>query len=157
MLKGGLVFEGTTRVPLVIARPDGAGARTSSLASSLDIGSTILDLVGADSYDGVQGISLLPILDDPAAEVRDHVLIEEDVPDYGLWENAVPAHSRTLVTSDARMSRYSTGEGQLYDLAADRGETRNLFERDDNADLRHHMTERLADALVSAADYARSS
>lgn len=155
MLKGGFLFEGTTRVPLVIARPGADGARSSSLASSLDIGSTILELVGAESFAGVQGVSLVPVLNDARATVRDHVLIEEDVPDYGLWSNMVPEHSRTLVTADARMTRYSTGEGELYDLAADRGERRNLTDEADALDLRHHMTDRLVDALVVAADYAR--
>ncbi len=155
MLKGGMVFEGTTRVPLLIARPDSTGTRTPSLASSLDIGSTILDLVGVESYDGVQGTSLVPILDDPSARVRDHVLIEEDIPSYGLYENAVPAHSRTVVTSDARMTRYSTGEGELYDLVADRSERNNLFDQNDCVDLRHYMTEQLTEALIGAADYAR--
>jgi len=156
MLKGGLVFEGTTRVPLVISRPGDSGQRTASLASSLDLGSTILDMAGVSSYDGVQGMSLVPLLDDPKAEVRDHVLIEEDVPDYGdLWENFVPAHSRTLVTTDARMSRYSTGEGQLYDLDADRAERHNLFNDPDGSELRHEMTDRLTDALIGASDYAR--
>ena len=155
MLKGGFLFEGTTRVPLVISQPGATGARTSSLASSLDIGTTILDLVDVDSYDGVQGVSLTPLLEDTTAEVRDHVLIEEDVPDYGLWSNVVPEHSRTLVTADARMTRYSTGEGELYDLDADRAERTNLFDNADGLDLRHHMTDQLADALVSSADYAR--
>lgn len=157
MLKGGFLFEGTTRVPLVISRPGATGARTPSLASSLDIGSTILDLVGVESYEGVQGVSLVPLLEDTQAEVRDHVLIEEDVPDYGLWSNAVPEHSRTVVTSDARMTRYSTGEGELYDLSADRGERTNLFSQSEGLDLRHELTDQLADALVSAADYARFS
>ena len=157
MLKGGFVFEGTTRVPLMIARPGAGGTRTSSLASSLDIGSTILDLVGVDSYDGVQGISLTPLLEDAEAVVRDHVLIEEDVPDYGLWSNTVPEHSRTLVTADARMTRYSTGEGELYDLAGDPGERTNLFDQSAGLDLRHDLTDQLADALVRAADYARFS
>ena len=130
-------------------------SKPSSLASSLDIGSTILDLVDVGSYDGVQGVSLTPLLDDTGAEVRDHVLIEEDVPDYGLWSNVVPEHSRTLVTADARMTRYSTGEGELYDLAADRAERTNLFDSADGLDLRHHMTDQLADALVSSADHAR--
>lgn len=156
MLKGGLVFEGTTRVPLLIARPAASGSRTSSLASSLDIGSTLLDIAGARSYDGVQGTSLAPILDDPHATVRDHVLIEEDVPDYGLWANAVPAHSRTIVTADARYTRYSTGEGELYDLAADRLERSNVVDQSSHSGLRGAMTERLVDGLVAAADYARS-
>ncbi len=155
MLKGGFLFEGTTRVPLVIARPGAGSDRTASLASSLDIGSTILDLVGVESYDGVQGVSLVPLLDDVEAEVRDHVLIEEDVPDYGLWSNVVPEHSRTLVTADARMTRYSTGEGELYDLNADPGERSNVFDEAGEVDLRHHMTDHLVDALVTASDYAR--
>ncbi len=157
MLKGGMLFEGTTRVPLIIARPGDAAQRTSGLASSLDIGSTILDLTGVEGYDGVQGVSLAPLLDDASASVRDHVLIEEDVPDYGIWSNAVPEHSRTLVTTDARLTRYSTGEGELYDLEADRAERTNLHDVDAGAGLRHHMTDRLAGALVTASDFARFS
>jgi len=155
MLKGGMVFEGTTRVPLVISAPQGQPARTPSLASSLDIGSTILDLVGVESYDGVQGTSLAPLLEDPGAQVRDHVLIEEDVPDYGLWENHVPAHSRTIVTADARMTRYSSGEGELYDLDADRAERTNLFEQSGAVALRQRLTDEFADAVVAAGDFAR--
>ncbi|MEM7275503.1 MAG: sulfatase-like hydrolase/transferase, partial [Actinomycetota bacterium] len=155
MLKGGLVFEGTTRVPLLIARPGGAGTRTSSLASSLDLGPTMLDLLGIDGFDGIQGVSLVPLLDRPAAEVRDHVLIEEDVPSYGIWANPVPEHSRTIVTADARLTRYSTGEGELYDLVADRGERRNLFGHGDGRVLRTDLTEQLAEAMIGAADLAR--
>lgn len=155
MLKGGMVFEGTTRVPLLVALPTGDAARTSSLASSLDLGPTLLELVGSDGYDGIQGVSLMPLLADPEATVRDHVLIEEDVPDYGLWANAVPAHSRTIVTTDARLTRYSTGEGELYDLVEDRLERHNVADRATHADLRSEMTGRLVDGLVAAADYAR--
>lgn len=155
MLKGGMVFEGTTRVPLVIARPGGTAARTESLASSLDIGSTLLDLVGADGYDGVQGLSVAPVLDDPTESVRDYVLIEEDIPSYGLYDNELPTSSRTIVTSGARMTRYSTGEGELYDLAVDPGERHNLFGRSEGSALRHAMTDRLVDALVDASDQAR--
>lgn len=155
MLKGGLVFEGTTRVPLLIAAPGATGTRSSSLASSLDIGSTLLAMVGATSYDGMQGTSLLPVLANPAAVVRDHVLIEEDNPDYGLWSNAVPAHSRTIVTASARYTRYSTGESELYDHGADRSERHNRAESSAHAGLRADMTEQLVDALVAAADTAR--
>ena len=156
MLKGGMVFEGTTRVPLVISRPSAAGTRTTSLASSLDLGSTILDLVGVDHHLGVQGVSLEPVLDDPAAQVRDHILIEEDNPDYGLWSNAVPEHSRTIVTADARMTRYSTGESELYDLTSEAGERVNLFDDRTHADQRHDLGDQLIDALVQAADFARA-
>ncbi len=160
MLKGGMVFEGTTRVPLLIAKPAATAepvspGRTTSLASSLDIGSTLLDLVGVDSFRNVQGTSLAPVLEDTSASVRDHVLIEEDIPSYGLYENELPTRSRTIVTTEARMTRYSSGESELYDLDADRGERRNLADRAEGLDLRHHMTDRLTDALVNAADHAR--
>ena len=97
----------------------------------------------------------MPVLNDQSAQVRDHVLIEEDTPSYGLYENELPDRSRTIVTSDSRLTRYSTGESELYDLVEDRGERRNLFDQSASADLRHDMTERLVDSLVGAAEHAR--
>ena len=81
--------------------------------------------------------------DDAAAVVFDEVRVagrpmrehEDRCGSDGLWSNVVPENSRTLVTADARMNRYSTGEG---DPDTDRGERTNLF-----------------DALVSSAGYAR--
>ncbi|MHB8329698.1 MAG: hypothetical protein ACYDD6_08770, partial [Acidimicrobiales bacterium] len=61
------------------------GTRTGALATHVDLASTICALAGVDpgscGPDGrpsVQGVDLSPVLADPSASVRDHVLFAQD-------------------------------------------------------------------------------
>ncbi|MCP4083791.1 MAG: sulfatase-like hydrolase/transferase [Actinomycetia bacterium] len=157
MLKGSMHYQGTLRVPIVIADPRRDPARTTSLASSVDLGPTLLDLAGLAGYDGIQGTSLTPVLDDASVAVRDHVLVEDDLP-HALAESrgTSPAKNRTIVAADGlKYSRHSTGEDQLFDLVADPHEMTPI-QRTDSA-RRAQMIERLADALMATDDDARGT
>lgn len=50
------------------------GGVTSSLASAVDIAPTLLEIADAKRSPGLQGISLLPILNNPDTEVREFAL-----------------------------------------------------------------------------------
>ena len=67
MLKLIMHFQGCLRVPLIIRTPGRSGSRTSSLAASIDLPHTLLDLCGVAEYQGMQGTSLVAVLDDPSA------------------------------------------------------------------------------------------
>jgi arylsulfatase A-like enzyme len=155
MLKGSMHYRGTLQVPMVVADPRRPAGRTRSLAGSIDLGPTLLELAGLQGYDGIQGTSLVPILDDPGASVRDHVLIEDDLPHAVVANRRTPAKNRTIVADGMKYSRHSTGEDQLFDLVADPGETTHLGLRDPAR--RAHMVDRLADALIAAADDSRGT
>ncbi len=155
MLKGYMHYRGTLQVPMVVADPQQGAGRTDALACSMDLGPTLLDLAGLSGYDGVQGSSLRPLLEDPAATVRDHVLIEDDFP-HALAELVpTPAKSRTVLADGMKYTRHSTGEDQLFDLVVDPDETTHLGERDPQR--RAEMMERLTDALIAADDDARGT
>ncbi len=81
MLKLIMHFQGCLRVPLIVKTPGGTGARTSSLAASIDLPHTLLDLCGVAEFQGMQGVSLGPILDDPTAAVREAVLDRGRLPE----------------------------------------------------------------------------
>jgi arylsulfatase A-like enzyme len=155
MLKGYIHYRGTLQVPLVIADPRRQAARTSSLAGSLDLGQTLLELAGLGEYDGMQGTSLVPVLDDPVAEVRDHVLIEDDLPHAAAARGRTPAKTRTLITPEMRYTRHSDGTDQLFDLIEDPDETTHIGATD--PPRRALMLERLTDALIEADDDARGT
>ncbi len=160
MLKGFMPYRGTTSVPLVIVDPSRSAARTASLAGSIDLGPTLLDLVGLPGYEGIQGRSLVPLLDDPAAAVRDALLIEDDLPSGIAARSPIPAKSRTVVTTDnggrtAKYTRFSSGEDLLFDLTADPLERHDRST--DDAVLRAQMIERLTDTLIASADDARGT
>jgi len=151
ILKGLMHYRGTLQVPLVIADPRRNAARTTSLASSIDLGPTLMDLCSVDGYHGIQGHSLAPILDDPAAAVRDHVLVEDDIDiNFG---GLVPARTRTLVTATHRYTRHSTGEEGLYELGTQDDERTNLAAAETT--LRNEMVDRLTGSLLNHSDAAR--
>ncbi|MEE2673062.1 MAG: sulfatase-like hydrolase/transferase [Myxococcota bacterium] len=152
ILKAAMHYEGCIRVPLVISSPGRNPGVCTSLASSLDLAQTILELAGADEYLGMQGTSLVPLLDDPDARVRDQVLVEEDEM-FDMIGGGRPLRMRTLVTDEARISIYrGEGEGELFDLQRDPDELHNLWNRREALSLRAEMTEKLAHALMEHSD-----
>ncbi len=152
MLKAAMHYEGCIRVPLVIRSPGRTPGVSRSLASSLDIAQTLLELAGADEFLGMQGTSLVPLLDDPDATVRDHVLVEEDEM-FDLVGNGQPLRMRTLVTEEARITIYrGESEGELFDLQRDPSERHNLWNDRSRAALRNEMTARLSQTLMEYAD-----
>ncbi|MGY9073769.1 MAG: sulfatase family protein [Acidimicrobiales bacterium] len=155
MQKGFMHFTGTLNVPMVIVDPERAPGRTGSLAGSIDLPSTLLEIAGLADHDGMQGASLVPLMDDHAATIRDHVLIEDDLPSAAAARAPIPAKTRTVVADGMKYTRHSTGEDMLFDLVADPDEASQLSHRD--PERRAHMIERLADALIAADDDARGT
>jgi arylsulfatase A-like enzyme len=155
IMKLGMHFQGCLRVPMVIHAPGKTPARTSSLASSIDLPHTLLDLCGIDDYRGMQGHSLTGLLDDPAASVRDHVLVEEDFP-MRAFGPGPPLKMRTLISDLGRYTRDTDGQEQLFDLSADPDELVDLTEHDRDSARRAAMVDQLADALIEADDLCRT-
>jgi arylsulfatase len=116
------LYEASVRVPLIVRFPRGlgpAGQRVPALVDLLDIAPTVADVFGlgdqADARRHFQGRSLLGVL--AGAPGKPAVLSRTvwERPRYGLSDG------RYKYIYDTR-----TGEEELYDTHADRGETRNL-------------------------------
>jgi arylsulfatase len=76
--KGPFVYDEIMRVPCYVKPAGGAGPRagqrTESLSSHVDLARTLCGFAGAEADPGMQGVDLGPLVADPAAHVRDHVL-----------------------------------------------------------------------------------
>ncbi|MEM9465155.1 MAG: sulfatase-like hydrolase/transferase [Actinomycetota bacterium] len=155
LLKGFMHYRGTLQVPMLIVDPRRKQApRSSSLASSIDLGPTLMDLCGVAPFHGIQGHSLTPILDDAAARVRDSVLIEEDVDAPAGVATPMPATIRSLITEGHRYTRYSSGEDGAYALGPDGDdECTNLAPLD--PELRAELLGHLADAMMAHTEKSR--
>jgi arylsulfatase A-like enzyme len=152
ILKMFVHYDGVLRVPFTISGPGITPGVSDSLCNTLDLGETILDLCDVDSFFGSQGISLRPVIDDPAAEVRTELLIEEDQIRDGLSAGVQP-RMRTLVTRDARITRYQNlDRHDLYDRANDPDELENRWDDPASGDLRREMGERLTEQMIAAAN-----
>ena len=155
-LKGFMHYRGTLQVPMVVAGPGIQAGRTRALASSMDLGPTLLEHCGMPGYDGIQGQSLAPLLENHEAVVRDSLLIEDDAVEILQRLTPIPCRTRTLVTASGhRYTRNSRGEEQLFDLNADPDEMQDLKRSDDA--LHRQMVEHLADAMMTVSDSARGA
>lgn len=155
MLKGVMHFEGVLRVPLAINVPGQSASRTTSLAASIDLPHTILDLCGIAAYQGMQGTSLVPVLTDPTADVRSSVLVEDDFPSAELVPG-MPIKTRTVVTDRHRFTRDSDGFEMLYDLDTDPDELTNLAQLKPDLRIRSSLLTALTDSMLAADDMTRT-
>jgi len=94
-------------------------------------------------------------MDDPTASVRDHVLIEDDLPDAMANHRHTPTKLRTVVTDTLKYTRFGNGEEQLFDLEHDPDELTHIGTTDPAR--RIEMVECLAEALMAAADASRGT
>jgi len=121
----GSAYEGGVRVPLIVSWPGvtAPGSTTAVPAITPDITATILDLTGVGAAPGqpLDGMSLAPVL---RGGSLDRDALYWHYPHY--HPGGATPHS-ALRAGDWRLVRfYEGGRQELYDLARDPGETRDL-------------------------------
>jgi arylsulfatase A-like enzyme len=130
-----VAYDGSSRVPLVLASPAlaGLGAKTvSQPAQLLDIFPTLLGMAGIPVPEYADGFDLAPFL---------FAGVERDAarPPFVVVQNADTDQSMAwfaVVNGTHKLVQYGTGSQvapQLFDLEADPGELRNLHNESDAA------------------------
>ncbi len=121
--KKGSEYEGGHRVPFFIRWPEkgiSGGIDVDMLTSYTDVMPTLVDLcsLGAGRIDTVDGISLVPYLNDTASAFPDRAIItdtqREELPEK--WKNS------SVMTQRWRLIRGY----ELYDMERDPGQSRNV-------------------------------
>ncbi len=111
------VFERSARVPLIIAAPSAKarGATARGLAELVDVYPTLVELAGLTPKGPLDGVSLAPMLADPAATVKDAAFTQV-------------RNGYAIRTDRWRYIEWAEGEqgSQLYDMDTDPAETTNL-------------------------------
>lgn len=108
------LFEESLHSPLVISYPGIAkpGQSTSAMVETLDVFPTLCEVAGLPNPEFADGVSLKPILDDPAAPGHDAF-------SYGKG-------AKTIRNATHRMILHGNGHVELYDHTTPDGETRNV-------------------------------
>ncbi len=107
------LYDSGTKNPFIVWRPGTIKpARTQSLVSAIDIAPTILALADVPIDPRVQGVSFAPILNVPAATVRDYAFAEHN------WHVAA-AHERSVRHDDWLYIRNNLPE--VLNMAAESG------------------------------------
>ncbi|WP_213807182.1 sulfatase [Granulicella sp. dw_53] len=144
--KAGSLFEGGTRVPLIIHMPGakGNGRSSTRIVQSLDIYRTMAELCGLEVPNGVEGKSLVPLLNDPRAAWEE--------PAYSIWsEDGTTVHGTAVRTEQWRYAEYGKDAANgalLFDVHADPMELTNLADDPKFADVRKRLS-----GLVAAYSY----
>ncbi|MFX1481406.1 MAG: sulfatase, partial [Promethearchaeota archaeon] len=161
LFKGPAHFQGLIKVPLIWKVPGmtKAGVITDSLVSSIDIPSTILNLLNIKEKlhpPGMQGVDLTPILQDPSINIRDHCIIEEDEDAHKATrqDQYRNIRVRTMVTEDYRITLYEgwEGTGDLYDIKNDPNEITNLWHDRNFKEVRDKLIYKMFHEILNLQD-----
>lgn len=128
-------YEQANRIPLIVVAPGVAapGSSTRQPAETVDVLPTLVELAGLPKLTGPQpmdGLSLVPVLRDPAVRVRDHATHA-----FPRQRDGKPVMGRAIRTERYRLVEWKkpgappdTADLELYDYQEDPQESRNLAE-----------------------------
>ena len=137
------VFEESARVPLIVAAPKIAGGRVCDrLVELVDVYPTLVEMASLPTMNGLEGTSLVPLLNEPAD------------PHHAWKENAFTqvVHGdvvgRSIRTEKFRYTEWDEGEAgaELYNHDTDPHEYVNLANDPKSAVVRSHLHKLLQDA-----------
>ena len=131
LLKGAAVFDDLARIPLVIVPPGGLESESvdSALVSHIDLMPTILDWCGTDIPAGLDGMSLRPQIEASPDSDRLDGRRTGVVTEFHScnWTNPI-GPLRMWRTEEWKYVESYHGDHELYNLADDPHECRNLIE-----------------------------
>lgn len=158
-------FELDARVPLIIASPShvaAAGRRTTALCELVDLYPTLCDLVctSHELSETLDGISLVPVLENPEASVKEVAMTQHQQPFFGGEDNW-QAWGYSLRTDRWRYTQWRDTKDdhvvaiELYDHKNDPAETRNVAADPDNRRMIGLLQVELAKSFSLPATTAR--
>ena len=135
LLHGDAYFDGVVHIPMILKIPGMTGHPIAALSSQVDLLPTLLELVGATVPAGIDGASLLPVLDGKSDTIRSTTLVEGGV----SWHNDAIARGAVIAPPWAllRQDRGCTGGQEaprkpgdpavcLYNLEQDPGQDHSV-------------------------------
>jgi arylsulfatase A-like enzyme len=135
--KAGSLWEQGARVPTIIAAPGMAGNRSACerVVQSLDFYPTLVELCGLPRRDELEGLSLLPLLNDPKTEWNH--------PAFTIWsEDGRTIHGAAIRNDKWRYAEFGDG-AMLLDEANDPAEMKNVVDDPANAAVRAELSAQL--------------
>jgi arylsulfatase A-like enzyme len=116
------LWDRGTKVPLIFAGPGvKGGQRCLQPAELLDIYPTLIDLAGAPKNNKLEGLSLVPQLNDAATKRERPAITSHNQGNHGIRSERW------------RYIRYADGAEELYDMIADPNEWHNLAAKPEHA------------------------
>ena len=123
-------YEGATHAPLIMAVPGmkAAGQKTNAIVEFVDIYPTLADLAGLPLPNGLEGTSVVPLLDDPNAPCSKSAISE--YPKGGRQGTAIRTDRYRYV--EWRDKSGKLADRELYDHQTDPQENQNVAGKPEN-------------------------
>lgn len=157
LLKGPMMYDTAVRVPMIVRWPGRipAGSRPAGLVGVHDVACTVRAAAGLEVPRSDQGLDLVAVASGDQG-ARTWALSQYRDSGYG---NTPPVHSTMLRSGGHKIvvwhgapATARARAGELYDLAADPDELRNLWDDPASLPLRADLLVELADVMVSVED-----
>jgi uncharacterized sulfatase len=148
LLRKDTLFEEALRVPLIVAAPGlpRPGAVVATPVELLDVYPTLVELLGVAPPPGLDGRSLVPLLDSPNGAGRGFAR---------SWRRVQPPQDgHSLRTERLRYTLWPDGSEELYERRGDAPESENLAGRPEWSAEKTRLRARL-EALVAPVPAAR--
>lgn len=146
------VFEEAARVPLLVAAPGRKPAVSSRLVELVDLFPTLVELCGLPVPEGLEGLSFVPLLDQPEREWKQaaFTVVSHAGKVKGGAELDPTKLGRTVRTERWRYTEWFDGGIELYDHDTDPHEFVNLAQSSEHLETRSKMKRILAAGWKSA-------
>lgn len=144
-------YDESIRNPLLMRYPPmiSADVTIDQLALSIDVAPTILEIAAAPIADRIQGQSLVPLLTENPSDWRSSILIE-----FYTYENPMPwlmdMDYRVIRTQRYKYIHWIHHPAELYDLAADPYEMRNVIDGPGMDDVALALQKELGQLVLEA-------
>jgi N-acetylglucosamine-6-sulfatase len=141
-------YEASMRIPFLLQCPEvfKGGTVLTQMVANIDIAPTLLEVAGMTAPPTMDGRSLLPLARTPQPPWREALLYEY------YWERNFPQTptQHALRTDQYKYIRYHGlwDSDELYDIARDPQETRNLARRPEHATIVRDLNARLFQMLA---------
>jgi arylsulfatase A-like enzyme len=133
--KAGSLFEEGARVPFYLRVPGAPANGTANrrVVESLDFYPTLVDLCGLPRPDGLEGVSLAPLLQNPKAEWNR--------PAFTVWsENGKTLRGVSVRNEHWRYAEFEDGSAMLFDEDNDPHEMKNVANDPKNLAVRAELS-----------------
>ena len=135
MVDKGMMFDEAIKVPFILRHPDESfsAAECNAVVNSVDMLPTLLDMADLPVPSHIEGHSFLPVLKGEMDALPSFGIIEWNGilqnmhAKSGYFDDVLDAHVRCVVTERWKLVLSPGDRPELYDLATDPFETRNVF------------------------------
>ena len=144
------LYDDDARLPFIVRYPGQpkAGMVVDELADKIDLMPTVLDLLGVPVPRGVQGRSLVPVIEG-RQQGKDAVFAYQS---YGDYPARIRQRRQMVRTKDWKLIHMPDSGSLLFDLKNDPFEMNNLYGAPEYRDIENGLKDRLLKWHLDAAD-----